>query len=61
MYRDRDDLGATHFGGQAVQEAEWVDFPPSSEEPSRVPARTGRSVVVAPPPSGGGVHAWQTE
>jgi hypothetical protein len=48
MCRDRDDLEATHFGGQAVQEGEWVDFPPSPEEPGRVPNRIGRSVVLAP-------------
>jgi membrane fusion protein (multidrug efflux system) len=47
MYRDRDDSESTHFGGQAVQEGEWVDFPPSPEEPSRVPARIDRSMVPA--------------
>ena len=38
MYRDRDDSETAHFGGQAVQQGEWVDFPPSPEEPSRVPS-----------------------
>jgi hypothetical protein len=49
MYRDRDDSESTstHFGGQSVQEGEWVDFPPSPEEPSRVPVRIGRSMVPA--------------
>ena len=68
MYRDRDDSETAFFGGQAVQQGEWVDFPPSPEEPGRVPARIGRSVVLAPTPvnkagqpPGGGVHAWQTE
>ena len=53
MYRDRDDSELTHFGGQAsqgqaCQDGEWVDFPPSAEEPSRVPARVARTIVLAP-------------
>jgi membrane fusion protein (multidrug efflux system) len=48
MYRDRDDSESTHFGGQAFQAGEWVDFPPRPEEPSRVPVRLGRAVVLAP-------------
>src|SRR5229473_306808 len=48
MYRDRDDSESAHFGGQGIEEGEWVDFPPSLEEPSRVPARVGRAVVLAP-------------
>jgi hypothetical protein len=48
MYRDRDDLESTPFGGQTVQEHKWVDFPPSPKDPSRVPPRVGRAVVLVP-------------
>jgi membrane fusion protein (multidrug efflux system) len=48
MYRDRDESESVHFGGQGFHEGEWVDFPPSAEDPSRVPVRVGRSLVPAP-------------
>ena len=49
MFRDRDEF--TGSGGHGGHDDDWVDFPPSPDEPTQMPARIGTTVLLPPAPA----------
>ena len=48
MFRDRDE--STGSGGHGGHHEDWVDFPPTADEPNQMPARISTTVLLPPAP-----------